>query len=133
MKKSLVASISVSLILAAAALFATTGCSTVVPISTNSQMIKYQRGSLATDLNAPIEKVQKVVRSAIKNDLKFEVVSLREDSLCAEYRARTAFNDNVLIRLDRKTDDVTSIDIRVGLTGDEDRSLEIFNAINGRL
>jgi hypothetical protein len=132
MKKTIVAGISASILLAVAA-FSFTGCSTVVPLTTDTQMLKYQRGSLATDLNAPIEKVEGVVRSALKNDLKFEVTSIREDSICAEYSARTAFNDRVLIRLDSKSDSVTTIDIRVGYTGDYDKSLEIFNSINSRL
>jgi uncharacterized protein YceK len=132
MKKTIVASISATVI-AFAALLATSGCSTVVPIETNSQMIKYQRGSLATDLDASLDEVEKVVRTVLKNDLKFEVVSIREDNLCAEYKAKTAFNERILIRLDRKTSEVTTIDIRVGFSGDEQKSLEIFNTINARL
>lgn len=133
MKKTTVASISASMFIAIAALLATSGCTTVVPVETNAQVIKYERGSIATDLNASIEDVQKVVRAALKNDLKFEIVSMREDNLCAEYKVRTAFNDRILIRLDRKTPDLTSIDIRVGLTGDEKKSLDVFNAINARM
>lgn len=132
MKKTIVASISATVI-AFAALLATSGCTTVIPIETNSQMIKYQRGSLATDVDVSLEDVEKVVRSVIKNDLKFEVVSIREDNLCAEYKAMTAFNERVLIRLDKKTSEVTKIDIRVGFSGNEQKSLEIFNAINARL
>jgi hypothetical protein len=133
MKKTTVANLSATLIIAVSAIFAMTGCSTVIPVDTNAQMIKYERGSLATDLNASIEDVQKTVRSVLKNDLKFEVLSLREDNLCAEYKARTAFNERVLIRLDKKTPELTTIDIRVGFSGDEDKSLEVFNAINARL
>jgi len=109
------------------------GCSTVIPVQSNYSEPVYQRGSLVFTLQSPIDKVALAVEKALKDDLRLGVDSVAKDAICAEYTARTAQGQRILVRLNYNTDKSTIIDIRVGLIGDESISRQILDAVKARL
>jgi hypothetical protein len=108
-------------------------CSTVIPVQSNYSIPVYERGSLVFTLQNPIDKVAAAVEKALKDDLRLGVDSVAKDAICAEYTARTAQGQRVLVRLNYNTDKSTIIDIRVGLIGEEAVSRQILDAVRTRL
>lgn len=110
-----------------------TGCVAVVAAGAAGGTVAYLRGDLSATLSASMRDSQRAVIQALQTDLRLVVVSTSEDSLTAEYVARTAQDDKVVIRLNRASDITTKISIRIGTFGDESKSRQILESIQSRL
>jgi len=109
------------------------GCVAILAAGAAGGAVAYVRGALNATLSEQIEDVQKAVKQSIRNDLKFTLISAKEDAVGAEYEARTSRDDKIIIRLDRASDSTTKIQIRVGVFGDEAMSWHILETIKTRL
>ncbi len=133
MKKHIVRPALFALVMALSVPFALGGCVALAAAAAAGGTVAYVRGALNATLGDPIEDVQKAVKRTIRNDLKFTLVSAKEDAVSAEYEARTARDEKVVIILEKATDKTTRITIRVGLFGDEQLSRDVLEAIKTRL
>ena len=132
MKKSRFGSFLFAAVLGVGAL-SMTGCVVVVAGAAAAGTVAYVRGSLKATLPAGVEKLEGVVKSTLTDDLKFALISAREDALGAEYVVRTSQDRKVVITLERFDDKLTKIEIRVGTLGDESTSRLILNQIEHNL
>jgi hypothetical protein len=124
--------IAAALALSLATTFTFTGCKSLMRVSAGSDIVIYEKGTLATTLKMPIAKVQRAVRDTLKDDFKFNINS-QEDAIGGYYTAVTSLEEKVRVRLERSSDQTTMIDIRVGLLGNESLSRSILEAINKHL
>ena len=95
-------------------------------------VVAYVRGALKVNLPNDYEAVVTATRAAIK-DLQFAPVSERKDALKAVFVARTALDKKVEISLENSSKQLTSIEIRVGVIGDEQLSLAVLDKLKSRL
>ncbi|MFA5258077.1 MAG: DUF3568 family protein [Opitutales bacterium] len=133
MKKLTFRPILVSLALSLSVPFMFGGCVAVLAAGAAGSAVAYVKGALTATLPDPLSEVQSAVKKVIRTDMKFTLISAKEDAAGAEYEARTARDEKVVIQLDRDTDKTTKISIRVGVFGDEDVSRQILEAIKTRL
>jgi hypothetical protein len=117
-------------VLAAAVLL--TGCVAVVAGAAGAGAVAYTMGKLEARLDAPFDKVVPAANRALKQ-LQFADVSERQDALDAILRARTAEDKKVEVKISRVGPDSSNVKIRVGLIGDEARSLAILDKIKANL
>ncbi|MBN1403515.1 MAG: DUF3568 family protein [Opitutales bacterium] len=133
MKKSAVRPIFFTIALALAVPTAFSGCVVLAAAAAAGGTVAYVQGSLNSTLPSPIEDVQKAVKRALRNDLKFSLISAKEDAVSAEYNARTARDEKIVVILEKVSDGVTKISIRVGYFGDESLSNQILDSIKTRV
>jgi hypothetical protein len=95
--------------------------------------VAYYKGSLTATLPYNVEKVESAVRATLDKDLRFALISSAEDAVGAEYTARNSQDEKIVIKLKRVDDQITKIDIRVGVFGDESTSQLILRKIEKRL
>ncbi len=133
MKKSAVRPIFFIIALALAVPTAFSGCVVLAAAAAAGGTVAYVQGSLNSTLPSPIEDVQKAVKRALRNDLKFSLISAKEDAVSAEYNARTARDEKIVVILEKVSDGVTKISIRVGYFGDESLSNQILDSIKTRV
>ena len=113
--------------------FAFSGCVALLAVGAAGGAAAYYMGSLTTTLPNSVEEVQRAVKQSAKLDLKFVMINLKEDSVCAEYEMRNALDKKIVITLNKTHDGMTKIDIRVGTFGDETVARSILDAIKTRL
>jgi hypothetical protein len=92
----------------------------------------YVMGKLKEDITAPVGKVHEAARAALA-DLGLKVLEDKGDAMTAHLESEFADGKRVWIDVDKTTDTVSALTIRVGLTGDEARSREILDKIKAHL
>lgn len=90
--------------------------------------VAYVRGDLESTLAKDYNAVVDATRGAIK-DLEFAKISDNKDAFKALLTARTALDKKVEITVTNSGKNLTNIKIRVGVFGDEQLSLAIFEKI----
>jgi hypothetical protein len=120
-----------ALALGTAALLST-GCVAVVAAGAAGATVAYVRGALQSVLDAPIDRSGEAATQAVK-DLKFSVISSKVDAVSGEIVARTSQDTKIEIQLKKLTGNSTSVDIRVGVFGDEAISLQVLEQIKRNL
>jgi hypothetical protein len=116
--------------LAAAVLL--TGCVAVVAGAAGASAVAYTLGRLDARLDAPFEKAVPAASRALKQ-LQFADIKERQDALDAILQARTAEDKKVDVKVSRTGPDSSKVSIRVGLVGDEAKSLAILDKIKANL
>jgi hypothetical protein len=122
------------ILIASGALFMVTvpsGC-IAVAAGAGAGAVAYIRGELNSSLEASVEKAAKATQAAI-TDLKLSEISSKADALSAEFVARDAQDNKIVIVLKRNTDHITSISIRVDTFGDQEISQTILESIKKHL
>jgi hypothetical protein len=92
----------------------------------------YSRGGLGVMLPKSVDAVWGASRGAVSS-LGLVVKEQRKDDLGGKLVASQAKGADVTITVERRGDDATRLDIRVGLFGDEEKSRAILRAIEARL
>ena len=108
-------------------------CQTAVNRSTGEGRYSLKRSTTMPNhwevlVNGNVENVYKAVLKGIK-DLGLRTYENRADSLSAVVTGSFADTTEYTIRLSYEAQDVTRMLIRVGYTGDKDRTVEIFKAV----
>lgn len=111
----------------AAALFS--GCVLVVAGAAGAGTVAYVEGELRTTVGKNYERVCRASVKAV-DQLQFHLISEAKDALSDTITARTGQDKKVTIVLKREAEGVTSVNIRVGIVGNEATSREIFNQID---
>jgi hypothetical protein len=94
--------------------------------------VVYVKGRLVDKVNAPVERVYNATL-AMLNAKGLPIREKRVDISSANVRSEYANDDDIRIEIDAITSEVSEIRIRVGLTGDQDRSLDLLEGIKARL
>jgi hypothetical protein len=92
----------------------------------------YVKGRLVDNVNAPVTAVYNASRSML-NAKGLPIKDEKADVASAHLRSEYADGDDIRIEIEAVTSEVSKIKIRVGLTGDHNRSLDLLNGIKARL
>lgn len=94
------------------------GCLAVAAGAAGAGTVAYIRGELNASIDGSQASVSKAARGAIE-DLKFVRISETSDALVTILIARTADDTRVDVRVERVTDTLSKVRVRVGVFGDE--------------
>jgi hypothetical protein len=109
------------------------GCGALVAgAAAGAGAVAYIRGELEATEEAPMDKVVAAAKGAV-DDLQFRLISSDADAVSGKITAETARGTDIGIALERESDNVTKIRIRVGVFGDEDLSRLIHEKMKARL
>jgi hypothetical protein len=120
------------MVLALALMAPLSGCFLVLGAGAGVGGTVYVMGKLQEDITAPVGKVHTAARAALA-DLGLKVLEDKGDAMTAHLESEFADGKRVWIDVDKTTDTVSTLTIRVGLTGDEARSREILAKIKAHL
>jgi hypothetical protein len=121
--------------LAAAALVLASGC-VVVAVgaagAAGAGTVAYIRGEIDATLGNGYDQVVDASDRALAQ-LQFTKVSETKDALSAVIVGRTAEDKKIRITITREGDALTKVQIRIGVFGDEERSMAILDKIRAGL
>lgn len=108
------------------------GCVVVAAGAAGAGAVAYVRGELGSSVAHDLDTVFAASQRAL-GEMKFARIDDKKTTLDAQLISRTALDKKVEIRLERITDGLTKIHIRIGLLGDQQLSLTILDRINAEL
>lgn len=109
------------------------GCVAVVAgAAAGAGAVAYVRGELQAKLDRRYEVVERAANHAIE-ELQFKKISENKDALTAIIVARTAEDTKVQIKVLRVSDNAATVQIRVGLFGNEALSRIVLDKIKEAL
>jgi len=126
------AQLACRMVLALALMAPLSGCFLVLGAGAGVGGTVYVMGKLQEDITAPVGKVHTAARAALA-DLGLKVLEDKGDAMTAHLESEFADGKRVWIDVDKTTDTVSTLTIRVGLTGDEARSREILAKLKAHL
>ena len=117
----------ITLVFVSIAPVALTGCWAVAAGAAGGT-VAYVMGDLEAVRAEGLDQVYQATLDAMQQ-LEFSVTSKQKDALQAEVIARNAADKKITVEMEKSTEDTTSINIRVGLFGDEEKSRMIYEKI----
>ena len=110
------------------------GCVGVAVVGGTAATAVYLNGELSYALSAPMEKVWKA-SEAVMVDKKMKATEKSIDNMdrTRVIKGKTREDKDFQISLEAKDKDVTVVKVRVGYFGDQDKSLEIVEAIEQKI
>lgn len=108
------------------------GCIAVAAGAAGAGAVAYIRGELDATVGNSYEAVVRASGQAIEQ-LQFATIGTRRDALSAKLTARTAQDKKIEIEVTKIGNDLTRIQIRVGVFGDERVSMTILDKIKANL
>jgi len=115
------------------AILLSSGCATLLAgAAAGAGTVAYVRGELKATKQATIHEVYSASVNAL-NQLEIEIERKDKDATSATIEGRLANNKDLKIWLERKSDSVTRLGIRIGTFGDEEKSRMILNQIENNL
>lgn len=109
------------------------GCVAVVAgAAAGAGTVAYLRGELEASLDKNLDGVLRATNRGLEQ-LQFAKISEKKDALVAEVVARTARDQKVGVTLEKVSDTLTRVKIRVGMFGDEAISRALLDKIKGNL
>ncbi len=119
-------------LLLAITLLQNTGCFLVLGAAGGAAGTVYVMGKLKDEISAPVPKVHQATKAGLK-DLGLPIREDQSDKLTAKLKSEFSDGTDVWIDIESKSDTVSQISIRVGLTGDEAKSRKILEALKKHL
>lgn len=126
---------TLSVSLAAAAIGLSSGCFVVAlgaAGAAGAGTVAYVRGELDASLGSDYERAIEASRRGLEQ-VQFVIVSEKKDAFTATLVARTAEDKKVEVYLQKAGDKLTSLRIRIGLFGDEEKSRVLLEKIQAGL
>ena len=110
------------------------GCVGIAVVGGTAATAVYLNGELSYAVSAPMEKVWKA-SEAVTVDKKMKVTEKSIDNMDQNrvIKGKTREDKDFQISLEAKDKDVTVVKVRVGYLGDQDKSLEIIEAIEQKI
>jgi hypothetical protein len=134
--KSNKSTIRTLIVLASASVLAATAGCVVAAVgaagAAGAGTVAFIRGELEATVSSSFETVIPAASKAV-GQLGFSKIRETKDALAAEIIARTALDKKVDIKLNKETDQLTRISIRIGFFGDEVKSRAILDQIKQNL
>jgi hypothetical protein len=121
--------IGMRLVLAAAILALAIGCQVA---NSGTESVAYVRGELDANLTSPFPAVVIATERAL-SQLQFAPVKETKDSLTSHTIARTPAGRKVHITLTNDASNLTGVQIRIGIFGDEGESRAVLEKIRANL
>jgi hypothetical protein len=87
---------------------------------------------LDANVSADYEAVDRAARRAV-SQLEFLLINEKRDAFTADITARSAADKKIEIKLAKQADNLTKVQIRIGLFGDEMMSRAILDRIKADL
>lgn len=109
-----------------------TGCLVVAAGAAGAGAVAYVRGELQSTLSHSFEATERAANAALEQ-LQLIKINEKKDAFVAIITARTADDKKVEIKLTQLSAQTTKTEIRVGVFGDEARSLSILEKIKANL
>jgi Protein of unknown function (DUF3568) len=109
-----------------------TGCVVVAAGAAGAGAVAYVRGELQSTLTGSFEAVEKAANRSIEQ-LQLVKINEKKDAFVAIITARTADDKKVEIKATKLAAETTKVEIRVGVFGDEAKSLAILEKIKANL
>lgn len=131
MKKPLIIAFAIAS-LSAISLFSLTGCWAAVGAGAGGGTVAYLDGSMGAHLDHPFESVFDASLKAME-DLKYTTTSQTADARNAEIIARNAKDDKIKIEIEYVSEKSSKVEIRVGVFGDQELSMQILDQIKKNL
>lgn len=119
-----------SLLLASTTLLS--GCLVVAAAGAGAGTYAYVTGELSSVEQASVDKVWSATQSAVK-DLQFTVKEQSKDALQGRLVAEQADKTDITIKVERESETLTKVRIRVGVFGDEATSRIIMDKIKSKM
>ncbi len=94
--------------------------------------VMYHEGRLVDKVNAPIDRAYDAALSTLAAK-KLAVSSKSADIASAHIKSKYADGKELWIDIEAITSEVCEIKIRVGITGDQDRAIDLLEGIKSRL
>lgn len=94
--------------------------------------VMYVKGRVVDKVNAPIDRVYNASLAMLASK-KLPVSSKQADVASAHIKSKYADDKEIWIDIEAITSEVCEIKIRVGVTGDQDRSIDLLEGIKSRL
>lgn len=94
--------------------------------------VMYHEGRLVDKVNAPLEKAYSASLATLEAK-KLIVTSKSADIANAHIKSKYADDKEIWIDIEGITTEVCEIKIRVGVMGDQDRSIDLLEGIKSRL
>lgn len=108
------------------------GCLVVAAGAAGAGTVAYIRGELDAALEGRYDAVVAAANHAVA-DLKFARISENKDALTAVIVARTADDKRIDIKVTKVSDNLSKVQIRVGIFGDEFISVSLLDRIKANL
>jgi hypothetical protein len=109
------------------------GCVAVVAgAAAGAGTVAYLRGELEASLERNLDTVVRSTSSSLEQ-LQFVKISEKKDALAAEVIARTARDQKINVSMEKISDTLTRVKIRVGMFGDEAVSRALLDKIKANL
>lgn len=108
------------------------GCVVVAAGAVGAGAVAYVRGQLEASLDHDLDAVFRASQRALSK-MEFAKIDDHKSGVDAELVSRTALDKKVEIRLQKVTDRLTKVQIRVGLVGDQELSMVILEKIKAEL
>lgn len=116
-----------------ATLFSQMGCvAAAIGAAAGAGTVVYLKGTLEETMSYPTPVVYDAVRAALR-DLKVPVIEDKHDSLTAELKGKFADNTNLWIWIDSASSTASTLKIRVGTFGEENRSRQVLDKVHQQL
>jgi len=104
------------------------GCTTTTPGPGGKGVVAYGRGELSTDVTDDLDAVFAASQRALQ-ELEIIKIDDKKTQVDAQILSRTATDKKIVINLNRVTDTLTKVYIKVGVVGDETLSRLILDKI----
>jgi hypothetical protein len=108
------------------------GCVVVAAGAAGAGAVAYVRGQLEANLDHDLDAVFKASQRAMAK-MEFAKIDDHKSRIDAQLVSRTALDKKVEIRLQKVTDRLTKVQIRVGLIGDQELSMLLLEKIKAEL
>lgn len=108
------------------------GCVAVVAAGAGAGAVAYVRGELQGTVSGSLEAAERATALALAQ-LQLVKISEKRDAFVSIVTARTAEDKKVEIKLTKLANETTKVQIRVGVFGDETKSLAILDKIKADL
>jgi len=107
------------------------GCATVA-VAGAAGTVAYMRGDLTASFDKTVAQVSAAVDAAEK-ELGLNQISATSDATTSLHTFRNAQDKKIVIKSEKKGDNVTEVSVRVGTVGDKDMSTMIMDKIKKNL
>ena len=108
------------------------GCTTTTPGPGGQGVVAYGRGELSADVTHDLDAVFAASQRAL-DELEIIKIDAKKTRVDAQIISRTATDKKIVVNLNRVTDTLTKVYIKVGVVGDETLSRLILDKIFAEL
>jgi hypothetical protein len=108
------------------------GCVVVAAGAVGAGAVAYVRGELSSSMEHELDAVYRAAQSVLTRQ-EFARIDERKTGLDAQLVYRTALDKKIEIKLEKVTERLTKVKIRVGLVGDQELSILLLEKIRAEL